>query len=577
LKIENYNHFFKNKMNSLIKKTSIIIFVIAIISPLVFFAFLENIYAQKIYPNIKIAKIDIGGLAIPSAENLLEIKIQNAFEEKIVFAFEDKKWETNFQEIGFFISAEENALLAYQIGHRKNIFLNFKEQIKSIFKGYNFKISYFLDDKKLDEFLSEKIKIENSPTDASLVFFIDENGKKDFKLKPAENGLIIDKNDLKKNLDFKIRDLSPEPISLKFIKGYPEVKNNEIEKARNQALEIINRPLKLKYENQIFEIEAEKIASWLSFVPIKESKKTANKILGVQANQEKIKEYLESLAPQINQEPINAELTIENEKVAVFALNQDGIKLSVEKNLEKISQALFAKTGSWQTDVEIILETEKSKAEITTESIENLGITSLIGQGTSNFAGSPKNRQHNIKIGSATFHGVLIKPEEEFSFNKIIGKVGASKGYLPELVIKNNRTVAEYGGGLCQISTTCFRAALYSGLKITERRPHAYAVQYYNPQGTDATIYPPHPDLRFINDTPNYILIQTKIEGNILTFDFYGTDDGREVKIDGPYIYDKKKSGAMKAVVHQEIYRDGKLDRKESFYSSYNSPALYPH
>jgi vancomycin resistance protein YoaR len=171
----------------------------------------------------------------------------------------------------------------------------------------------------------------------------------------------------------------------------------------------------------------------------------------------------------------------------------------------------------------------------------------------------------------------LIKPEEEFSFNKIIGKVSPKKGYLPELVIKNNRTVAEYGGGLCQISTTCFRAALYSGLPITERRPHAYAVKYYNPQGTDATIYPPHPDLRFINDTPNYILIQTKIEGNILTFDFYGTDDGREVKIIGPYSYDKKRSGAMKAVVHQEIYRDGELDRKESFYSSYNSPALYPH
>ena len=565
-------------MKSLTKKIIIFILIIAIFSPLVFFAFLENIYAQKIYPNIKIAKVNIGGLTVPSAENLLEIKIQNAFGEKIIFASGDKKWEIDFQEIGFFISAKENALLAYQIGHRKNIFLSFKEQIKSIFKGYNFKISYFLNEKKLDEFLSEKIKIENSPIDASLAFYIDRNGKKDFKLKPSKNGLIIDKNNLKKKLDLKIRNFSPEPIALKFIKGYPEIKNNEIKKAREQALEIINRPLKLKYENEVWKIEAEKIASWLSFVPVKESKKTANKILGVQANQKKIKEYLESSAPQINQEPINAELTIENGKVSVFALGQDGLRLSVEKNSEKISQALLnAETGSWQTDTEIILETEKSKAEITTDSIENLGITSLIGQGTSNFVGSPRNRRHNIKIGAAAFHGVLIKPEEEFSFNKIMGKVGPRKGYLPELVIKNNRTVAEYGGGLCQISTTCFRAALYSGLKITERRPHAYAVKYYNPQGTDATIYPPHPDLKFINDTPNYILIQTKIKGNILTFDFYGTDDGREVKIIGPYSYDKKRSGAMKAVVHQEIYRDEKLDRKESFYSSYNSPALYPH
>ena len=561
-------------MKSLAKKIIFLILIAVIFSPLVFFAILENIYAQKIYPNIKIAKVNIGGLKISSAENLLDIKIQNSFEEKIAFASEDKKWEADFQEIGFFISAKENALLAYQIGHRKNIFLSFKEQIKSIFKGYNFKISYFLNDEKLNEFLSEEIKIENPPTNASLVFYIDKNGKKDFKLKPSKNGLIINKNNLKKNLDLKIRNLSSEPIVLKFIKGYPEVKNNEIEKAREQALEIINRPLKLKYENEVWEIEAEKIASWLKFVPAEELNKPLNKILGVQANQEKIKEYLESLAPQINQEPINAELTIKNGKVSVFALSQDGLRLSVEKNLEKISQAL---TVSRNLQEEIILETEKSKAEITTESIENLGITFLIGQGTSNFAGSPKNRRHNIKIGAAVFHGILIKPEEEFSFNKIIGKVGPSKGYLPELVIRNNRTVPEYGGGLCQISTTCFRAALYSGLPITERRPHAYPVKYYNPQGTDATIYPPHPDLRFINDTPNYILIQTKIKGNVLTFDFYGADDGREVKIKGPYIYDKKKSGAMKAVIHQKIYRNGELIKKETFHSSYNSPSLYPH
>jgi vancomycin resistance protein YoaR len=78
---------------------------------------------------------------------------------------------------------------------------------------------------------------------------------------------------------------------------------------------------------------------------------------------------------------------------------------------------------------------------------------------------------------------------------------------LPELVIKKEGTVPEFGGGLCQVSSTAFRAAMNGGLPITQRRNHAYAVQYYAPQGTDATIYPGVVDLKFINDTPGDILI----------------------------------------------------------------------
>jgi vancomycin resistance protein YoaR len=131
---------------------------------------------------------------------------------------------------------------------------------------------------------------------------------------------------------------------------------------------------------------------------------------------------------------------------------------------------------------------------------------------------------------------------------------------------------------MCQVSTTCFRAALNSGLKITARTNHAYPVQYYAPQGLDATVYIPNPDLRFINDTPGYILIQTHIEGTQLTFDFYGTLDGRQTKIVGPFVTSRGAGGAMKTTVAQEVYgADGNLIRKSEFKSSYDSPSKYPH
>jgi len=156
--------------------------------------------------------------------------------------------------------------------------------------------------------------------------------------------------------------------------------------------------------------------------------------------------------------------------------------------------------------------------------------------------------------------------------------VGPKEGYLPELVIKKGETIPEYGGGLCQVSSTAFRGAVQAGLEITERQNHAYPVRYYSPQGTDATIYPPHPDLRFKNNTPAYILIQTKIKGNKLYFEFYGSDDGRKVELIGPKTYDKKEDGSMKAVWTEKVSdKDGNPVLEKKFYSIYKSPALYPH
>jgi vancomycin resistance protein YoaR len=211
-------------------------------------------------------------------------------------------------------------------------------------------------------------------------------------------------------------------------------------------------------------------------------------------------------------------------------------------------------------------------------SIDNLGITSLIGEGRSNFRGSPKNRIFNIKVASSRFDGTLINPGEEFSFVKILGEVDDEHGYLPELVIKKDKTEPEFGGGICQVSTTAFRAAFNSGLKITARKNHAYPVQYYNPQGMDATVYIPRPDLRFLNNTPSYILIQTKIEGTELVFRFFGTDDGRKIEIIGPKIIERKSDGGMKATFSQKVYdKNGTLFIDDTFNSNYDSPNNYPH
>lgn len=296
------------------------------------------------------------------------------------------------------------------------------------------------------------------------------------------------------------------------------------------------------------------------------------------ADRNKIQSYLADLARRVNKDPVDAKFQVEDGKVSAFAISENGLVLDIEKSITIISGNILLKNYESLYLKEMDLAYNETEPEIKSDEIDNLGIVTLIGEGKSDFRGSPKNRIHNIGVGSSRFHGALIKPGEEFSFVKILGPVDAEHGYAEELVIKKDKTEPEFGGGICQISTTAFRAAIYSGLEITARRNHAYPVRYYNPQGMDATVYIPRPDLRFINNTPGYILIQTKIEGTNLIFDFYGTSDGRTVEIEGPKILERQPDGAMKATFTQIVKdKDGNEIIRDVFNSDYDSPWKYPH
>lgn len=291
-------------------------------------------------------------------------------------------------------------------------------------------------------------------------------------------------------------------------------------------------------------------------------------------NQEVLRVYLEKLSQKINRPPVDARLVINEGRAGEFAPHQKGFKLNIEKSTANIMTGLAKDNGSSTSFIDLtVIEIEP---EVTLDKVNGLGINALLGRGESDFGGSPKARTHNIHIGSKLFNGIILKPGETFSFNNLLGPVDASTGYLPELVIRGGRLIPEYGGGLCQVSTTLFRAAAFAGLPIIERRPHSLPVRYYNPQGFDATIYPGQADLKFKNDTSAHILIQTKIVGTKIYFEIYGTADGRRVAVDGPRQYDIRPNGAMKAVLNRTVtYADG-TEKKDEFRSSYKSPSLFP-
>lgn len=315
---------------------------------------------------------------------------------------------------------------------------------------------------------------------------------------------------------------------------------------------------------------------------------------------ELLEETLEDLAEGIDIMPQNALFEFKNGKVFAFKLSKKGRRVNIQNTLGDLETklALLAKEASFSSELKIPLQVEVVKPTITTTQANNLGIETLLGSGISYFAGSSKERIHNIALSSSKLHGLLIVPTETFSLNAALGEVSPATGYKSSYIIKDGKTVLGDGGGVCQTSTTLFRAALNSGLEILERHSHSYRVSYYEQggysPGIDATIFAPSVDLKIKNNTPAYILIQTNINYNSssLTFEFYGKRDGREAEISPVKIWDQKpppedkyiddpalpkgqvkqidwKAWGAKTSFSYKVIKNGEVLEEKTFYSNF--------
>lgn len=258
-------------------------------------------------------------------------------------------------------------------------------------------------------------------------------------------------------------------------------------------------------------------------------------------SEEKLQNLLTPIANKMYVAPVDAVFNLQNGRVVVFTPSSDGQEMDIEAIKSELKANFQSVITEKVKSLSFPIPTKIISPKITIDKINNLGIKELIGEGNSLFQHSIINRVYNVTLAATRLNGILVAPNEVFSFNKALGDVSAFTGYQQAYVIENGRTVLGDGGGVCQVSTTLFRAILNAGLPIIERHAHAYRVGYYeqdSPPGIDATVYSPSVDFKFKNDTGKYILIQTSINPDIqqLTFSLYGTSDGRSVILTKPII-----------------------------------------
>ena len=264
------------------------------------------------------------------------------------------------------------------------------------------------------------------------------------------------------------------------------------------------------------------------------------RMFGVEVNMDGFQEALRQLAPGLIVPARNGRFHFDDvtKQLVVKEAAVDARELNVEATLAHLEQAVFS-VDQRVVPMAFISTPPRYHNNLTAT---ELGITELVSESTSYYTGSTAARIQNIEVGTALFDGVIIAPQEVFSFNAILGELSYERGFAEGAIIFGGRTVKGIGGGICQVSTTIFRSAFFGGFPIVERYSHGYRVYYYElgnwGPGLDAAIFTPSADFKFQNDTDYHILLEAEMlpEQDALTFRFYSTNPGRQVEVSQPIV-----------------------------------------
>jgi len=555
------------------KVLSIIIFTPA----LLLFTTYNLVYLNRVFPGVFISDIKVSGLKTNEGVQTLSNAVITP--EKISILYDNKTFDIKTSAIEFSYNYPQSIEAAYSLDRTGNILGDFYQRLKAPFRRKNLGLRFDFDEEKLNkELISiiEQVEVEAIGPSVELV-----DGK--LVVKKGSSGILVDTKKLRVEIGQVLAFTKEAPIKLPLNSVNPTIDETQANDLEKRGTSLLGKSLVLESEEDNFIYEENELLTFL--------------FVDGEYDKQNIQTIISSVADFINRKPQNSIFIYEQGKVKEFAPAKDGLK--VDENLleTNIVETLRSLETNDKLIAKVNIPVKKTAPKVKTQDINDLGIKGLVGKGSSHFAGSIPSRVHNITLSASKFNGVLLKPGEILSFNDILGDVSAYTGYQQAYIIKGGRTVLGDGGGVCQVSTTLFRAILNAGLPIVERRAHSYRVGYYeqgSAPGLDATVYGPYIDLKFKNDTPGHLLIQSRIDPKTtsLVFEIYGTSDGRIATTSQPVVtnvtsppenlyqddptlpqgtlkqIDFKAWGA-KVSYNYKVKRDGEILYEKTFYSNY--------
>jgi vancomycin resistance protein YoaR len=592
------------------------LFAVGIASSCLVFAFAAYnfYYLNRVSPGVYFANKSMVGMNKQSAYMFVSKNIDDYNASPVSFVISGNNVDLKLSEAGVNFDKWQTVEKIMSVGKSGNFFENFATKLTLPFRHVDVSPVYFVDYALFDRATNLGFDhFEKAPRDATINI---KNSQP--VIVPEVNGNVVDESLLIANLKQNINRFSPNPIEVNLISSEPFIKALQAQKALEKVKSLNDRNISLVFGYDKWTLAGDNLFEILQFQPqgytsgslmsfnlgsnldiqtITESSSTAPD-LEVSLNQNMLDTFIADIAQSVDKPTVNATLKFDGGKITQFLPAQDGQRLDIVKTKELLLSKVSIDNMEASQNINIELPVSVTKAQIDNPEVNSLGIRELVGRGISYFAGSIPNRIFNVGLGASLVSGTLVGPGETFSFDKLVGPVSAAQGFKQAYVISSGRTVLDDGGGICQVSTTVFRAALNAGFPIVERTAHAYRVGYYEQHGfgagLDATVWSPSVDLKFKNDTDHHILVQAIVDNaNLkLEVDIYGTSDGRKVEVSNPVVTGQTPpppplyqddpslpSGTVKqvdfaawgakSVFTQKVYKGGQLLIDKTFYSNF--------
>jgi vancomycin resistance protein YoaR len=484
---------------------------------------LQRAYDGRIVPSVRIAGIAVGGLRPEEASDLLQQRYGAFAAQPLTLTFAEEQWQPAASEIGLRVPIEEAVAQAFAIGRRPDALLDLGATRVVWANGQEVALAITLDSEQLNRYLTTLAKgLHIAPQDATLAI---RDGQA-FST-PAVVGREMQLAPLKEAITTGLATHQPQVIPIPSEERRPALDDTGIATAKQHVEQVVRQPVTITVEHLSRTWSPAELGS---FLRITRQAGINGDTLAVTLEHAAFQRWLSEIAPQFVTAPSEPRLGFAEGRVQIVEPGSNGTRLDVVGAMEQVTTAVWKGSGEVQIGLSPVLP------EIRPDTLASLGIVELVAEGRSDFSGSAPYRVQNIRAGAAQMQGVLIAPDAEFSFNEHVGAIDETNGFTEGYAIIDGRTQLEWGGGVCQVSTTVFRAAFWAGVPITERNQHSFRIRWYEvyePIGMDAAIFtgPGGYDLRFVNDTGAWLLLQTEVDAKRarLTVQLYGTKPDREI------------------------------------------------
>ncbi|MEI8307339.1 MAG: VanW family protein [Chloroflexales bacterium] len=517
----------------------------------------DRSYAGKIYPNVAIRGVAVGEMTPAEARRALEARFSPFLAQPLTLTYGNQTWTPTVSEIGVQLEFDSAVDSAYAAGRKNGVFGNLREVVAVWQNGLELPLHMTIDQDAMQRYLVGRVaEVEQPAVDARL-----EIEGALINVQPSTSGLQLMIGDTLQEITAAIQDLSPQQIALRTRQLQPRLNDGTVQAAQQQISALLVGPVILNAGDQRFTWSLDDIARLVRVDRVADS---AGDKLVVDLDADQIRKKITAIATATEMKGEYPRVNWNGGDVQIIREGTSGKRLDEARTFDLVTAAI--KDSSLPR--ELTLPSINVPSPVTQATLNQLGIDQLLSVGQSDFTGSAAYRITNIKAGMALLNGVLLAPGDEFSFNNTVGNIDASNGFVEGYAIIRNRTQLEWGGGICQDSTTVFRAAFWAGLPITERWGHSFYISWYNKHafasygdgpGMDATIFTGGPDFKFLNDTGHWLLIQTSVDTVHTTAEvrIYGTDTGRQVLLDGPTTTNRVPAPSQPVYVAEPKIRPG--------------------